>query len=87
MNICCKEKTKRYFADAQSKSVAALPCNHRFAATHLLSLPTHLLNNGLFVKLNKIIEPDKNNLICNITSKVKATTDNGAKTINFKYHV
>ncbi|WP_319231683.1 hypothetical protein [Draconibacterium orientale] len=27
-------------ANAQSKSVAAHPCNHPFAATHLLSLPT-----------------------------------------------
>jgi len=27
-------------ANAQSKSVAAHPCNHPFATTHLLFLPT-----------------------------------------------
>ena len=37
------KKIKKKTPYTQSKSVAANPCNHRFAATHLLSLLTHLI--------------------------------------------
>jgi hypothetical protein len=35
-----KDKEENGKASPQSKSVAALPCNRPFAATHMLFLPT-----------------------------------------------
>jgi hypothetical protein len=33
----------------KSKSVAALPCNRPFTATHMLFLPTHHYNETFFI--------------------------------------
>jgi hypothetical protein len=38
-----KDKKKKENPAHKSKSVAALPCNRPFAATHMLFLPTRLL--------------------------------------------
>jgi len=45
-----KKKIKIKTANAQSKSVAAHPCNRRFAATHLLSLAV----TQIFIRFNYI---------------------------------
>jgi len=40
-NLLHKDKEEKENPAHKSKSVAALPCNHPFAATHMLFLPPH----------------------------------------------
>jgi hypothetical protein len=43
MIFCCTMKKSKEKPAHKSKSVAALPFNRPFAATHMLFLPTHRL--------------------------------------------